>query len=651
MSYNQIITRTSLTVLCALLSLGSSAMQLSPEHALSRARQSSSRILSPGNPTFDLVYTGCTGYENALYVFNKGDNGFIVVSADDDLPPVLGYSDNGTFDPDKASPELLWWLGQYVEQAAYHFGNEELISTARNDNEPETREMIPAMLTTLWDQGYPFNSVCPKQYGYNCVTGCVATAMAQVMNYHRYPETGIGEHSYDIYGNTYSFDFGSTTFDWDNMLDQYDYATTEQCKAVATLMHACGVAVNMKYDIWTSGASSVNVAYPMRKFFNYDDGIQFQQRVCYSDEDWENLIYAELAAGRPIIYMGNAPIGGHAFVCDGYDEGFFHINWGWGGMGDGMFLLSVLDPGEEIGIGGYEGGFNADQMVIIGIQPPTENPTIWYPLYAVSGMTNLRQRGGHLYCSVKIYNFSTERFEVQFCVKAVAESQPETEYFSATGNQTSFASATLHEDGYTSCSGIQSFNTGFFTDIPAGEYKVYPYFETSEGNLQPLLTPYNTNAYSYMTVDEDGSMTFREAPPVLVSEIILNPQNIAATSLSEIQIRAEVLPKNAAKTRLKWSSSDLDVAEVDENGLVTVYCEGSAIITAEATDGSGVCGECYVECLASLHDVQPTEGKADIYDINGMLIKENAHSSDINSLPAGFYIIKTNTRTSMKIAK
>lgn len=187
------------------------------------------------------------------------------------------------------------------------------------------------------------------------MTGCVATAMAQVINYHKYPEKGIGSNSYTTTtsGLSVSFNFGATTFDWDNMADIYSLSSTaEQKTAVATLMKACGVSVNMDYGTGASGAMSAFVPAALVNYFGYDKATAYRERIWFSGQEWEDLVYNELATVGPVYYGGTtARNEGHAFVCDGYRaDGFFHINWGWGGQSNGYFRLSALDPSSH-GIG------------------------------------------------------------------------------------------------------------------------------------------------------------------------------------------------------------------------------------------------------------------------------------------------------------
>jgi len=219
--------------------------------------------------------------------------------------------------------------------------------------------IVGPLLTTTWNQWPYYNDFCPP----GTPTGCVATAMAQIMKYHNHPAQGTGSHSYShaTYG-TLSADFGATTYQWNNMPSSLTAGSTpEQKNAVATLMYHCGVAVEMNYTPSVSLANSYSFKYALPTYFKYDGGIDLKQRSEYfgNDAGWHDLLKNELDAGRPIFYAGASSTGGHAFVCDGYDDGgCFHFNWGWSGSGDGWYVTSNL-----------VNGYNNSQEIVLNIKP------------------------------------------------------------------------------------------------------------------------------------------------------------------------------------------------------------------------------------------------------------------------------------------
>ena len=341
-----------------------------------------------------------------FYVFNNQiGEGFVLVSADDIAHPILGYSDKGSFRTDVQLPVNVrnWFKGISREiSSAVALGvqqseevHNEWYSLLEGTAYPKrSTRAVSALLSTTWDQDPPFNNLCPTDantssyyYGGRTVTGCVATAMAQVMKYWNYPTQGSGSHSYSSSYGTLSANFGNTTYDWSNMRNSYSgTSTAAQKTAVATLMYHCGIAVEMSYDIAENGGSGAyTVAYgntPCAKsalvtYFKYKSSIQGLFRASYSDTNWKNLLKADLDAGRPIMYSGASDEGGHSFVCDGYNNSDqFHFNWGWSGSYDGFFSLNAMTPGTGgIGGGGYD--FSEDQDAIIGIEPAgiTVSPT------------------------------------------------------------------------------------------------------------------------------------------------------------------------------------------------------------------------------------------------------------------------------------
>ncbi|RPI46042.1 MAG: hypothetical protein EHM46_01055, partial [Bacteroidetes bacterium] len=330
------------------------------------------------------------GNEELLYIFNlTGSEGFIIISGDDMATPVLGYSFESGFDVTDVPLNFRKWMEGYKDQIRYiraHPGEasaakEEWTSLleGRDSGIKSSAATVAPLVGTQWDQSPYVNDLCPYdyEYGERTVTGCAATAMAQIMKYWNYPKGGSGFHSYehDVYG-TLSANFGTTEFDWTSMPD----VVGSPNQAVATLMYNCGVSIDMNYGPASSGGSGAYVIierspvthcveYALEKYFNYDPSARGVQRANYSDAAWTSLLKEELNAGRPIEYAGFGS-GGHAFVCDGYDSNdFFHFNWGWGGYYDGYFASDALDPGGT-GIGGGSGGYNYYQQALVGIKPP-----------------------------------------------------------------------------------------------------------------------------------------------------------------------------------------------------------------------------------------------------------------------------------------
>ena len=325
-----------------------------------------------------------------FYVF-AGTNGFVIVAGDDNVSPILGYSYEGTFVADNMPPNLTAWLEGYKNEIRYVIENEifatEQIRKEWNDyydgNLPKMRKgtSVLPLLSTQWNQNPYYNDLCPGNGSSKTVTGCVATAMAQVMKYWEYPITGTGFRSYNCspFG-TLNANFGATTYEWASMPVRLTSSSSSiQRNAVATLMYHCGVSVNMQYDYASNGGSGAftlggapSAEHALKTYFGYKNTLSGKSKSNYSDANWMNLLKTELDEGRPMLYAGYGSAGtsGHAFVCDGYDENNkFHFNWGWGGTNDGYFLLTSLNPGSG-GAGGGGYNFTYNQRALIGIEPP-----------------------------------------------------------------------------------------------------------------------------------------------------------------------------------------------------------------------------------------------------------------------------------------
>jgi len=344
-----------------------------------------------------------------FYVFNSSDsNGFVIVSGDDKITPVLGYSFNGNFDQANLPPNFREWLDFYKSEILYAIENtntsasiaQQWTMLEANQSLPKQKatDAVSPLLTTRWDQDYPYNASCPydSYYSARTVTGCVATAMAQIMKYWNYPAQGIGYKSYTHprFG-LLSANFATTTYNWSSMTN----SPSSSNSAIATLMFHCGVSVEMDYAVDGSGAYSLGLSYPSAELafktnFGYVGAIG-KDRGNYTATTWMNLIKTELDASRPIYYAGTSSDGGgHAFVCDGYDNSnYFHMNWGWSGYYDGYFLLTALNPG-GVGTGGGSGGYNFSHRVIIGIQPPIEGSALsLYSELTVNQPNNIFTKG------------------------------------------------------------------------------------------------------------------------------------------------------------------------------------------------------------------------------------------------------------------
>lgn len=329
------------------------------------------------------------------YVFANGeDKGFTIVSGDDRMPEVVGYSAQGTYDPDHLPANYVGFMKAYQETVEALLKGDAQVSGGLAEarqwraERAGTAAVAPLLGGIKWNQMAPYNNMCPSYNGTNrAVTGCVATAMAQVMMYYQYPKelkATIKAYTAKSYGIQIPEISSGATYDWDNMLPDYsksDY-NSAQADAVAKLMYHCGAAVEMNYGP-SSGANVTPII--LATYFGYDaDLMQDLTRTVFTLQQWMTLIDNELKAKRPILYSGQASDGGHEFVCDGSDgNGLYHINWGWGGYQDGYFDLTILQPTKGgAGSGSAVDGYNRDCSMIIGIAPDNgkvDEPLASYP--------------------------------------------------------------------------------------------------------------------------------------------------------------------------------------------------------------------------------------------------------------------------------
>lgn len=338
-----------LVIVSAMLLLGTAAVdarQLSFSEALEKV-SADHMIAGTRSESLSLLHTQKTGDLNVLYIAGADDGGgYIALSADDCLPPVLGYSATGRFDASSVPPAMVYWMEEYGRQLDY--ARIKGITYADNRS-GAVRGAIEPLCSSRWDQLQPFNAQCPVIDGAAAPTGCTATAVAQVAYVHKWP---------------------SDKFQWNMMLDSYSSSfTAAQGDAVAELMRGIGNVSLMNYGKDASGAYPYDALYGMVRYLDYDRGGYMAERDYYPSVSWDTLIYGELSEGRPVVYGGYNYSGGHTFVIDGYNaDGYYHLNWGWGGLSDGYFLLSALDPSQQ-GTGGSTDGYNFFQQALIGLRP------------------------------------------------------------------------------------------------------------------------------------------------------------------------------------------------------------------------------------------------------------------------------------------
>ena len=331
-----------------------------------------------------------------LYVFSATQgSGYAVIAGDDCVPAVLGYSTDDTFDPNNVPPAMQEWLDAYAEQIAAITTGE-----ARFETRTSAGTAIAPMVTARWGQGMPYSVQLPYVPGSSyahAYTGCVATAMAQLMYYWKYPArptTTIPGYTSNS-GKSTAVTMPSLSpvnFDWDAMQDAYmsNDSTSAAALAAATLNTYCATALQASFGLTSTSGYTNEIPEKLATYFGYKNTGRYLKRQYYNTQSWEDTIYAELEAGRPVVYSARKSSGGHAFVCDGYDgEGMFHINWGWYGKSNGFFLLNLLNPAAE-GIGSAAGayGYVYSQAIALGLEPDNgEGSAVPAPAFSFEGLT------------------------------------------------------------------------------------------------------------------------------------------------------------------------------------------------------------------------------------------------------------------------
>ncbi|MCC8119714.1 MAG: C10 family peptidase [Bacteroidales bacterium] len=505
MKQNYLSSRLSAALLVAMVSMGwnaAEARHLSPEEALQLARTAAPAKAPGQSQQYQLAYDG-----SDVYVFSReSSDGFLVLGADDQLENiVLGYSDTQKFDAANIPASMQWLLNVYgykvqaIEQGALMLKAPARIS----------REAIDPICKTFWNQTSPYNDDCPIQNGERCVTGCVATAMAQVMKVHEWPVTGTGFISYQYPNpvNTYTetYDFASTTFDWANMLNEYtSSASAEQKAAVATLMHACGAATKMIYSPSESSASDVYAGIGLISYLGYGKSLEYLERNWIETQDeWETIIYDQLQQGLPVLYGGLNENGeGHEFVCDGYDgSNYFHINWGWGGYGNGYFDLTILNP-EIKGTGGGNGseGFCYSQDILVNVVPAPNSTKNTYAMAINSDLSTEnssynRKSSTNVKATTPLYSYTL--FDANLTLGFLLTNGSEEHFVSSVSN---------------TLTTLEGYPTWLMktTDFPVGTWDAYPAFKDPDGVVHRAYYDLNSVIGHLKTTVTSDKITFEQ---------------------------------------------------------------------------------------------------------------------------------------------
>jgi hypothetical protein len=590
-----------------------------------------------------LIYAPSRGGLVSYYVFGT-DRTFVIVAGDDAVEPVLGYATDNTFRADHMPPQVSSFMDGYAEQIAEVAAGgaqsspavarqwQDLIANVRVSAAKTTA--VTPLLTMTWDQGNYYNADCPYDFGGGgrSVTGCVATAMAQVMKFWSWPTTGVGMHSYSssCCGSLYA-NFGATTYNWASMPN----SVTSPNAAVAKLMSHCGISVDMNYSASTSGAYVISTAspithcaeYAMRTYFNYKSTLHGEKRSSYTESGWKSLLKGDLDLGRPIVMAGFGSGGGHCFVCDGYDASdFFHMNWGWSGSSNGYFNINALNPG-GLGTGGGSGGYNSNQQAIIGVVP---NSSTTPATLALADWVNLSATsifyGSAFSVTTRVRNTSTAAFSGTYCAAA----------FNSTGAFVTYVdSLTGVSLGAGATSGTLSFSTTGLLSMLPGNYTIGVFYRPVGGgwvsvgnagsytNFEPLSVVNNNPMQLYSAITPSPT-TFVQGSAASVNLNLLNDDvvsfsgsydvslyNLDGSFSSTIQTMSGMtLPSGFAYTSPYLTFSTTSVTSPP----------GTYFLAVTYNDGSGwyLCGSDYFTNPVMVTVAAPPPSP-DIYEVNNTL--------------------------------
>ena len=568
------MTKYLLTSLALLSAMGMTARHLSPDEALARVGNDGPRqVHAVKGKAPKLVYSAKASNLERVYLFSTTGEGFMVLSADDTTPALLAYADNAGFDFDNIPDNMRYWLDEYARQVAYAADNG--LSTL--ENTVKERPSVEPKLTTLWDQIEPYNDQTPFQNNLPCPTGCVATAMAQIMKWHRWPEQPTGVKTYSsYYVGTLGIDFSTIRFDWDKMPDRlyYQSSSQEEIDAVATLMKACGYASEMVYHQQSSGATGYHAAEGLLTYFGYNKSMTLENREWYDIDEWDDLVYSELTENGPVYYEGTGDGGGHAFVCDGYDSatGFFHFNWGWSGKGNGYYRLSALNPDYQ-GIGGNSLGYNYTQDILRGLRK-SDSTADEKPVYifgpAKGVMTPWEE--AELGKPVTIKGYETEDGFKNFSVVATPQVDLGVRFHNVnTGENTDVLSqnGTYDFDHYSK---VNIIRYTLPTDLAEGDYSLTPIWRTEGGAWQTMRYSHQTRNYVPVTV-KDNKAVFGLGEAEGRIEIKLTEAPDYFTTSGEFTIRGEI---KSTGSRDFMGLLCAVFVKYDDNGQLQIIDQGAS---------------------------------------------------------------------------
>lgn len=595
--------RLFVPLMLCIFALSAFAQQIDERKAIENAQNflKSSHLVSMRDKSMSpmkLAYVSSKEDKVNYYVFNSTakEGGFIIVGGDEAATRILGYSNSGVFDYDCLPPNVKWWLSLYDNQISYAIKNN---LTAKSSNEKTKKASIPELLYSKWNQDNPYNSQIPSLgAAYDPLyTGCVATAMAQIMYYYEWPKKGMGDPiSYKKTWNTgtksitltFEADFANTTYDWANMLPEYPYdanPSSTSSKAVGTLLYHAGVSVNMNYGQSGSAASSANVLPALIRNFGYDKGGLNIDRDYYTDEEWENIIYDELKNERPVLYSGSAPGGGHAFVCHGYnaDDDLYAFNWGWGGYCDGYFAMTgtdALDPhGSGIGGAGEGQGYTKNQDILIGVQPDKGND---YIINIMAYKDAVLSKNSYTSGKVTSCAISKGSRTTMYMISSPMNASLVTASFDVGVMMRETATGKIYYNKLQTITNLQP--RYFYTDYEMRFYPEDVVAYNGEYEVYSVFSPAGKN--DWKIIPQKGT----EVPIINITGGKDDAKVDVDFTISDLEVQvartASINHSKAYAGAITYTSSNEAVAKVGTDGTISGVSVGNATITAKAEGNS-----------------------------------------------------------------
>ena len=458
------------------------ALRLAQNFLAGRHKGTSAPVMG-GQLRPESVVTG-KGY----YIFNlQQQGGFVVISSDDSFDSVLGYADSGNCDPADLPDGLKAWLAYYDDcTEAVRRG----VAEACPPHRIYSSEVITPLITSKWAQREPYNALCPVDNGTVCPTGCTATALAQVMRYHRFPTgytTAIPSYT-TLTKNIVMPRLSATLFDWNNMPDELNAGSSQtSINAVAKLMLYCGQATSMNYCADGSGAYTYIIPDRLPRYFGYPQTMHYVYRQSYDEQQWDSLLINELRNKQPVIYTAyNNVSQGHTFICDGYDgNGLFHLNWGWAGVGDGYFRISVAHAtNEDLSDHVKNYHLSINQTALLGLKP-SGTDTFVAPVEALRSYSRPSLKNGRAYTRKAISaNFSGITFKQSF-INTTAATKTLTYGVALIGDNGSIVSVLASSSATLASGGMQTYEAANLTlgsGISSGHYTIKLVYKASSSS-------------------------------------------------------------------------------------------------------------------------------------------------------------------------